>query len=77
MVEPRTNSSPEVLPSAGARLPLSSMTLRSTPNMRRPCLALSLARSIGASFCSSGRNTVSVPTGLISVMPQPCVTSMS
>ena len=45
--------------------------------MRRPCLALSAARSIGGLARSSGRNSVSVPTGLISVMPQPCVTSMS
>ena len=45
--------------------------------MRRPCLALSRARSSGGLARSSGRNSVSVPTGLISVMPQPCVTSMS
>ena len=66
---------PETLPSIGRSLPASSTIFISQPNTGRPCLAVMAKRSASGRSRSPLLKRVSVPSGLISVMPQPCATS--
>ena len=68
---------PETLPSCGRSLPASSMIFISQPKTGRPCLAVMAKRSASGRFRSPRLKRVSVPSGLISVMPQPWATSTS
>ena len=53
------------------------MIFISQPNTGRPCWAVMAKRSASGSSFSPLLKRVSVPSGLISVMPQPCATSIS
>src|SRR6478609_4841195 len=71
---PRTRSSPADTPSCGRRWPAASTIFISTPYIGRPCMALmAIFSAIGRSRCLPFI-VPTVPTGLISVMPQPCMT---
>ena len=66
---------PETLPSCGRSWPASSTIFISQPNTGRPCLAVMAKRSASGRSRSPLLKRVVVPSGLISVMPQPWITS--
>src|SRR5258708_34209807 len=69
-------SSPCDLPSRGNVAPCSSTTLISTPNTDFPCLATIACPSCGGNRCCSQSRLHNVATATVSVIPQPCRTSI-
>ena len=67
--------SPLTLPSIGSSFSSSPTIFRSTPNTARPCLACTAMRSSALIFRCLGISVHTVPSGLVSVMPQACSTS--
>ena len=73
---PRTMTSPTEVPSCGKVRPFSSAIFISTPNTGRPALALITRCPAVSSARCLAFNAETVPSGLISVIPQPCIMVM-